>query len=137
MFQYHFYARSQNFDKRLIASSRMSIFPPENLTIYEIKWKNTVEPDRPHMIIWRTHNAGSIPKAKNTRSESVTLIAFPLQRWLHERASMLRYTYIACLVLFYALESPEETSSLSINILCTFLTFTVRTACFAHLIFLI
>jgi len=83
MFQYHFYARSQNFDKRLIASSRMSIFPPENLTIYEIKWKNTVEPDRPHMIIWRTHNAGSIPKAKNTRSESVILIEIPLQQWLY------------------------------------------------------
>jgi hypothetical protein len=28
----------------------------------------------------------------------VTLIAFPLQKWLHERLSMLRYTYIACLV---------------------------------------
>ena len=25
-------------------------------------------------------------------------IAFPLQQWLHERASVLRYTYIACLV---------------------------------------
>jgi hypothetical protein len=28
-----------------------------------------------------------------------TLIAFPWQQWLHERASMLRYRYIACLVL--------------------------------------
>jgi hypothetical protein len=26
------------------------------------------------------------------------LIAFPLQQWLHEGASMLRYTYIACLL---------------------------------------
>jgi len=25
-------------------------------------------------------------------------IAFPLQQWLHKRASMLRYTYISCLV---------------------------------------
>jgi hypothetical protein len=24
--------------------------------------------------------------------------AFPLPQWLHERTSMLRYTYIACLV---------------------------------------
>jgi hypothetical protein len=39
-----------------------------------------------------------IPKATNTHSQYVTLIAFPLQHWLHERASMLRYTYIACLV---------------------------------------
>jgi hypothetical protein len=27
-----------------------------------------------------------------------TLTAFPQQQWLHERASMLRYAYIACLV---------------------------------------
>jgi len=26
------------------------------------------------------------------------LIAFPQQQWLHERASMLRYTYIAYIV---------------------------------------
>jgi hypothetical protein len=26
------------------------------------------------------------------------LVVFPLQQWLHERASMLRYTYITCLV---------------------------------------
>jgi len=26
------------------------------------------------------------------------LIAFPQQQWLYERALMLRYTYIACLV---------------------------------------
>ena len=36
-----------------------------------------------------------IPKATDTRSERVTLIAFPLHQWLHERASVLRYTYIA------------------------------------------
>ena len=27
------------------------------------------------------------------------LIAFPMQKWLHERATMLHYTYFACLVL--------------------------------------
>jgi len=36
-------------------------------------------------------------KATNTNSKYVTLIAFPLQQWLHERASRLRYSYIACL----------------------------------------
>jgi len=30
----------------------------------------------------------------------VMLIAFPQQQWLHERTSVLRYTYIACLVIF-------------------------------------
>ena len=40
-----------------------------------------------------------IPKATNTHSQYVTLIAFPLQQWLNEPALMLRYTQIACLVL--------------------------------------
>jgi len=34
--------------------------------------------------------AGWIHKATNKHSEYVTLIAFPLQQWLRERASMLR-----------------------------------------------
>ena len=40
----------------------------------------------------------SVPKATNTNSEYVILIAFPLQQLLQERASILRYTYMACLV---------------------------------------
>jgi hypothetical protein len=46
-----------------------------------------------------------IPKATNTYSEYVIHIAFPLQQWLHERASMLCYTCIARLVsnLFFAI----------------------------------
>jgi len=50
-------------------------------------------------IIRRIGFAYWIPKATNTHSEYVMLIAFPLQQWLHERASMLRCTYIASLVL--------------------------------------
>jgi hypothetical protein len=53
------------------------------------------------MTIRRMHVAGWIPKATNTQSEYLILTAFPLQQWLHKRASLLRYTYIACL-----LESP-------------------------------
>ena len=40
--------------------------------------------------------AGWITKATNTHSEYITLIVLPLQQWLSERASMLRYTYMAC-----------------------------------------
>ena len=32
------------------------------------------------------------------------LIAFPLQQWFRERVSMLRYTYIVCLVDNYPLK---------------------------------
>jgi len=37
-------------------------------------------------------------KATNTHSEYVIVTAFPMQQWLHERASPLHYTHIACLV---------------------------------------
>jgi hypothetical protein len=62
-------------------------------------WKDFVQPVRSEMKIWRMRIAYWISKAKNTLSEYVTLIAFPLQKWLHERTSLLRYTYIV--VLFY------------------------------------
>ena len=58
-------------------------------------WKNIVDPDRPYMTIWRMRVACRIPKATNTHSEYVILNAFPLQQWLPERASMLRFTYSA------------------------------------------
>jgi len=60
-------------------------------------WKNIVEPGWPEMTRWRTHIACWITKATNTHSDYDTLNAFPLQQLLHERASMLPYTYIACL----------------------------------------
>jgi hypothetical protein len=42
-------------------------------------------------------------KATNIHSEYVIPIAFPRQKWLRERASILPYTYIACLILSQAL----------------------------------
>jgi len=50
------------------------------------------------MTIRRMRIACWIPKAINTHSEHVILAVFPLQQWLHERASMLHYAYVACLV---------------------------------------
>jgi len=47
------------------------------------------------MPIWCMGIACWLPKDTNTHSEYVTLIAFPLQQLLSERASMLRYAYIA------------------------------------------
>jgi hypothetical protein len=50
-------------------------------------------------IIRRMRFAFWITEATDMHSECVMPIAFPLQQWLHERASMLRYTYsAACLV---------------------------------------
>jgi len=70
----------------------------ENHAVYEIMWNNVVDPGKPQMTIWRMRIACWISKAINTHSEYVVRISFPLQQWLHERASLLRYTYIVCLV---------------------------------------
>jgi len=54
---------------------------------------------RPQMRIWRMRIAYWTHKATDTYSENVILIAFSLQQWLQERALMLRYRHIACLVI--------------------------------------
>ena len=51
------------------------------------------------MTIRRIRIARWIPKATITHSEYEIRIDFPQQQWLHDRVSILRYTYIACLVL--------------------------------------
>ena len=61
-------------------------------------WKNIVKPDRSHSTIQLMPIACWIPKVTNTVSEYEISIACPLQQWLNEGASPLRYTYIACLV---------------------------------------
>ena len=43
-------------------------------------WKIFAEPGRPEMTIWRMRITWWMPKAKNTISEYVILIAFPLQQ---------------------------------------------------------
>jgi len=69
-----------------------------NRAVYEMMWKNIVDPDRPLMTIWRMLIACLVPRTADTNSEYVIPIAFLQQQWLYERASMLRYTYIARLV---------------------------------------
>jgi len=50
------------------------------------------------MTIWRMGTECWIPKATDTHSEYIKLIAFTPQEWLHEHASMFRHTYIAFVV---------------------------------------
>ena len=51
-------------------------------------------------IIWCMRIAFWVTKTTKTHSQFVILIAFLLQQWLHERASLLRYTYItSCFTL--------------------------------------
>jgi len=63
-------------------------------------WKNVADPGRPQMTLKYGARALSpwITKATNTHLEYVIILAFPLQQWLHECPSMLRYMHFACLV---------------------------------------
>jgi len=49
--------------------------------IYDIMWKSKVERGRLQMAMWCKRIA-----------------SLPHQQWLHERALILRYTYIVCIV---------------------------------------
>ena len=93
-----------------LMSSNFQFF--ENRVVHDIMQKNTVERGRPQMTIWCMRVACWIRKATGKHSEYVILIAFALQQCSHERASMLRYTYIAVLCqksrVFKHAESKDE-----------------------------
>jgi hypothetical protein len=57
-----------------------NIFFPENYAVYEVMWKNIVEPDRPQMTIWSMRNKCQIVKAIDIHSKYVVLVAFPRQQ---------------------------------------------------------
>jgi len=74
--------------------------------------KNVVDRGRPQATMWRMRIACSITKATDTHSEYVTLIAIPVQQMLHERASVLRCTYISCPILVSSIIHRGLTSGL-------------------------
>ena len=67
-----------------------------NRAVYEIMWKNNVEPDRPKVTIWHMHIACWVTKATDTHSEYVILTAFPLQQRLHVCTSMYIHVHMSC-----------------------------------------
>ena len=97
-----FLLRLRNVSDKFCSDNQNTHFMSSNFfgnpAVCGVMWKNIVEPERPQMTVWRIRISCCIPKATNTLSEYVLLIAFPLQHWLHVCASMLHYTYIACLV---------------------------------------
>jgi hypothetical protein len=89
-----FLLRIRNISDRICRKNEntfyLQYFFFENRAFYDIIWKNIVEPGRPQKTIWRRPIACWIPKATNTHSKYVILIAFSLQKWLLEQAFMLR-----------------------------------------------
>jgi cytidylate kinase len=72
-------------------------FFSENRDVDEMVWKiirTQMQQTTDDNIVWRKRIACWILKATNTHSEYVILIALPLQQWLQQSASTLRYTVI-------------------------------------------
>jgi len=96
-----FFLEWETFQTKLIEREKNIFYIQyffENNAFYEIMWKNTVEQDWPQMTIRRVRIACWIPKATDTHSEYIIVITFPLQQWLHERVSVLRWYehYLSC-----------------------------------------
>ena len=79
----------------------------ENRAVEEKLWKITVVPGRQKTTL-RMRIACWMTKATSTHPLCVKLIAFSLQKWLHERASMLRYTYIFCFCFFFKFDLHNQ-----------------------------
>jgi hypothetical protein len=75
----------------------------ENRVVYEIMWKNIVEPDIPQITIWRLHITYRMPKATDTHSEYVILIAFSTATMVEQtRLNITSYVYfLSCYFCFY------------------------------------
>jgi len=57
------------------------------------------ERGRAQMTIWRMRIECKVTNATNTHSQYVRLNTFPRQQRLRERAPILRYTYVASLII--------------------------------------
>jgi hypothetical protein len=75
-----------------------NFFFSENRAAYGKYGKNFVQPSKPQMTTWRMRLPYWILKATNTLSEYIIILNLPLQQWLHEHASMLRYTALPALL---------------------------------------
>jgi hypothetical protein len=102
-----------------------NFFSLENRAVYEIIWKNMVEPRKPQtvwsmrVVCWiskatdaqaharshappltsiHTHTCMHSHTRAHAHTDIIILIAFPQQQSYLQRAWMLLYTYIACLV---------------------------------------
>jgi hypothetical protein len=85
------------FHVSLFHVSIFLFFSPENRSVYAIMFENTEQADRTQNTVRRMRIACWLPKDTYTQTLYVVLIAFPLEQRLHERTSMLRYPFIACL----------------------------------------
>ena len=100
----HFFLESKMFQTKVVNEIKTHIlclitFFLKSYCLWDIvkkngtAWQTTDDNIIGHMLI-----ACWIPKCTNLHSEYVIIIAFTLEQWLHQRASVLPHAYFACLV---------------------------------------
>ena len=71
----------------------------KNRAIYEIMWKNTVQPGRPHITIWRMPIECRITKATNTHTICSTYCFSTAQMVARIRLNVTLYIYcLYCII---------------------------------------
>ena len=95
----------QKIKTHILCSITSPPHPHQNRAVYEIMWKNIVEPNRPQMGIWRMRIARWIAKATNTHSEYVILLFFHCNNGCTNSAGY----YVICTlpVLFYFVKNAQ------------------------------
>jgi len=101
-----FFLQLEMFQTKVLVEIKIHIlcsvtFFSENSAVYEIMWKNLVDLDRLQMTVRRMCISCWMPRATDTHSQYVILIAFPIQPCLHQHASVLHYTILAVLFFQY------------------------------------
>ena len=102
-----FFVEWKMFQTKILEKIKTHILPPVTFffwirAVYEIMWKNFVEPARPHITIWRMRIACWITKATDTHSEYIILIASLVAR------TRLNVTFICTLPVLYIEYSQWE-----------------------------
>jgi hypothetical protein len=73
----------------------ITLFFSRKSCLYEIMWNNIGTRDRPQITIWRMRIVRWIHKLQTHTQNVKCLLLSHCKQWLHERASVLRCTYIA------------------------------------------
>ena len=95
---------ADNVGKKVKTSKLCSLTLPGSRAIYEIIWKycgrgrQATEGNAIRRKLLHADDYGYTHKHTHTHTEYVVLTSLLQEKWLHERNTVLRYTYIACLV---------------------------------------
>jgi hypothetical protein len=97
---------------------RSITFFSENRVFYKIMWKSVLQLDKPLTTTGRMRFACWITKATNTRTEYITLIAFPQLQWLRERAYVTLHAHCLCRLIHWLVACDFSLFSLNRFLLC-------------------